>query len=30
MTALGHTAYQAGDKSGAVTMLEQVADRGGG
>ena len=28
ITALGHAAYQAGDRSGAVTMLEQVADRG--
>jgi len=28
ITALGHAAYQAGDRSGAVTMLEQVAERG--
>jgi Flp pilus assembly protein TadD len=30
LTALGHTAFQTGDKNDAVSMLEQVADRGTG
>ena len=30
LTALGHTAFEAGDRDGAVSMLEQVADRAAG